>query len=289
MRRINQRLALLLVLGLAGTPALAAPCGGDFDNFIATFAREAATQQVSARALAALDGLTPDAQVIALDRRQGVFRQSFEQFALPRIASRIAKARRLMAQHAALLARVEQTFGVQGPVIIAIWGLETDFGVSSGKRPAIPALATLAHDCRRTAMFQAELLAALRIIDRGDMSAAEMRGAWAGELGQTQFLPSSYFKFAVDFDGNGRRDLIRSVPDVLASTANYLKGYGWRRGQPWTEGTANFAVLKEWNKAEVYQRTIALFATQLAESADITARSEPPSQRPPRPAAAGAR
>ena len=91
-----------------------------------------------------------------------------------------------------------------------------------------------------------------------------MRGAWAGELGQTQFLASSYVKFAVDFDGNGRRDLIRSVPDMLASTANYLKGYGWQRGQPWAEGSHNFAVLKEWNKAPVYQKTIALFATRLA-------------------------
>ena len=126
------------------------------------------------------------------------------------------------------------------PVIVAIWGLETDFGTGSGKRPAIPALATLAHDCRRSGMFQGELLAALRIIDRGDMSAAEMRGAWAGELGQTQFLPSSYLKFAVDFDGNGRRDLIRSVPDVLASTANYLKGYGWQRGAAVDRGHAQF-------------------------------------------------
>jgi lytic murein transglycosylase len=265
MRRISQRLTLLLILGLAGTPALAAPCGGDFGAFIASFSREAAAQKVSARALAALDGVAHDPYVIALDRRQGVFRQNFEQFALPRINSRIAKARRLLAQHAGLLTRIEQTFGVPGPVIVAIWGLETDFGAGSGKRPALPALATLAHDCRRTAMFQGELLAALRIIDRGDMSAAEMRGAWAGELGQTQFLPSSYLKFAVDFDGNGRRDLIRSVPDVLASTANYLKGYGWQRGQPWTEGTHNFAVLKEWNKAAVYQKTIALFATRLAD------------------------
>jgi membrane-bound lytic murein transglycosylase B len=151
-------------------------------------------------------------------------------------------------------------------VIVAIWGLETDFGTGTGRRPAIPALATLAHDCRRSAMFQAELMAALRIIDRGDLSPAEMRGAWAGELGQTQFLPSSYLKFAVDFDGNGRRDLIRSVPDALASTANYLKGYGWQRAGPWTEGTPNFAVLREWNKAAVYQKTIALFATRLEPS-----------------------
>jgi lytic murein transglycosylase len=266
MRRINQRLILLFSLSLGHTSALAAPCGGDFDAFVATFSREAAAQRVSPRALAALDEVAHDPQVVALDRRQGVFKQSFEQFALPRINSRMAKAQRLMAQHAALLARIEQQFGVPGPVIIAIWGLETDFGVSSGKRPALPALATLAHDCRRTEMFQGELLAALRIIDRGDLSVDEMRGAWAGELGQTQFLPSSYLKFAVDFDGNGRRDLIRSVPDVLASTANYLKGYGWQRGQPWTEGTENFAVLKEWNKAAVYQKTIALFASRLAEA-----------------------
>jgi membrane-bound lytic murein transglycosylase B len=115
-------------------------------------------------------------------------------------------------------------------------------------------------------MFQGELMAALTIVQRGDLSAPEMRGAWAGELGQTQFLPSNYVKFAVDFDGNGRRDLIHSVPDALASTANYLKGFGWERGQPWTEGTPNFSVLAAWNKAEVYQKTIALFATRLAQS-----------------------
>jgi len=112
-------------------------------------------------------------------------------------------------------------------------------------------------------MFTAELLDALRIVERGDMSPSEMRGAWAGEIGQTQFMPSSYIKFAVDYDGNGRRDLIRSVPDVLASTANYLKGYGWQRGQPWTEGSANFAVIQQWNKSEVYSKTVAYFATRL--------------------------
>jgi lytic murein transglycosylase len=245
-------------------PALAAPCSGDFGTFIATFKREAAAQKVSPRALAALDGVAPDPRVISLDRRQGVFKQSFEQFGPPRVAARLAKAQRLMSQHAAVLSRIEQRFGVPGAVVVAIWGLETDFGASTGRHPALQALATLAHDCRRSAMFQGELLAALQIIDRGDLSPAEMRGAWAGELGQTQFLPSSYVKFAVDFDGNGRRDLIRSVPDVLASTANYLKGYGWQRGQPYTEGSHNFGVLKEWNKAQVYQKTIVLFASRLS-------------------------
>jgi lytic murein transglycosylase len=260
-------LLLAAVLTAAAPPVLAAPCGGDFDTFIAAFSREAAAERISQRTLAsAFEGLTPDPQVIALDRRQGVFRQSFEQFALPRINARIAKAQRLLAQHADLLARIEQRFGVPGPILIAIWGLETDFGVGVGRQPVIRAVATLAHDCRRSEMFQGELMAALTIVDRGDLSVTEMRGAWAGELGQTQFLPSNYVKFAVDFDGNGRRDLIRSVPDALASTANYLKGYGWERGQPWTEGTENFSVLKAWNKAEVYQKTIALFATRLAQS-----------------------
>ena len=169
----------------------------------------------------------------------------------------------MMQKHAALLSRIEQQFGVPGAVVIAIWGLETDFGAVMGKQYALRSLATLAHDCRRTEMFQNELIDALRIIDRGDLTPAEMRGAWAGELGQTQFLPSSYVKFAVDFDGNGRRDLIRSVPDVLASTANYLRGYGWQRGELSARARANYEVLKEWNKSPVYQKTIAAFANQL--------------------------
>jgi membrane-bound lytic murein transglycosylase B len=127
----------------------------------------------------------------------------------------------------------------------------------------VRAVATLAHDCRRSEMFQRELMAALTIINRGDMSNAQLLGAWAGEIGQTQFLPSSYVKFAVDFDGNGRRDLIRSVPDALASTANYLLGYGWQRGGALAEDTHNFSVLKEWNRAQVYQKTIALFVQRL--------------------------
>src|SRR5215469_6134925 len=240
--------------------ASAAQCGGDFNEFLSTFRREAAAQGVSARALATLDGLTPNPQVIALDHRQGVFHQSFEQFATHRIAERLAKGQRMMQTYAPVLQRIERQFGVPGSVVIAIWGLETDFGADIGKTPVIRALATLANDCRRSQMFQGELLAALQIIDRGDLSPAEMRGAWAGELGQTQFLPSSYLKFAVAFDG-GPRDLIRSAPNALASTANYLKSYGWQRGQPWTPGSANFDVLLKWNESQVYSKTIALFAT----------------------------
>ena len=169
-----------------------------------------------------------------------------------------------MSKHAGLLQRIEQQFGVPGGVVISIWALETDFGAGMGKHPVVRAVATLAHDCRRTEMFQRELMSALMIVNRGDMSNEQLVGAWAGEIGQTQFLPSSYVRFAVDFDGKGRRDLIRSVPDALASTANYLRGYGWQKGGALEEGTHNFSVLKEWNRAEVYQKTIALFTQRLA-------------------------
>ncbi len=260
---------IALVVGIAcAAPiasARAAPCGGDFNAWLETFRREAVANGISEQtAGAALAGVTPDPKVLSTDRNQRVFQQSFEEFSQRRIAERIQKAQRMLLQYGSVLGRIENQFGVPGPVVVAIWGLETDFGVVMGKQPAIRSLATLAHDCRRSEKFQAELTDALRIIDRGDLTAAEMRGAWAGELGQTQFLPSSYFKFAVDFDGDRRRDLISSVPDVLASTANYLRGYGWKRGGAWTEGSENFDVLKEWNKSTVYQRTIAAFATRLA-------------------------
>ncbi|WP_137387669.1 lytic murein transglycosylase [Rhodoligotrophos defluvii] len=240
------------------------PAGG-FQAWVKSF--KAAHSNLSPRTLAALDGATLDQQVLRLDRNQRHFKQSFEQFSRSRItAGRLNKGRSMLKRHAALLKRIEQRFGVPPEVVVAIWGLETDYGVNMGKQQAIRSLATLAYDCRRTDMFQRELLAALQIIERGDLRPSEMRGAWAGELGQTQFLPSSYLRFAVDFDGNGRRDLIRSVPDVLASTANYLKGYGWSPGAGWGPGQPNFAALKGWNKADVYARTIALFAEKLSTS-----------------------
>ena len=133
-----------------------------------------------------------------------------------------------------------------------------------GRLPVIRTLATMAHDCRRTELFQGELLAALRIVQRGDLPLRDLIGAYAGEIGQTQFLPSSYIKYGVDYDGDGHVDLRHSVPDVLASTANLLKTNGWRAGAPFGEGTANFEVMREWNRAEVYRKTIALFAERLA-------------------------
>ena len=202
--------------------------------------------------------------MLAADRRQGVFKQSFEQFSARMIGhDRLVKGGKLMTQHAATLKRIEQKYGVPGAVVVAIWGLETDYGVNQGKLSVVRSVATLAYDCRRSDKFQAELSDALRIIDRGDMASADMRGDWAGEIGQTQFLPSSYVKYAVNFDGHRHADLIRSADDVLASTANYLKQHGWQRGQGRDQGQPNFAVIQEWNKAEVYARTIALFADKL--------------------------
>jgi lytic murein transglycosylase len=260
-------LAFWFGVGLSCNVAAAAtaPCGGDFNTWLDGFKKEAAAQGISQRTIdSALAGVTYDPTIIARDHAQGVFHQSFEQFSGRMVPPRMSRASKLLLKYGSVFDRIEQQYGVPGPVIVAIWGLETDFGANSGKFPTIRALATLAYDCRRPDKFRGELLAALKIVERGDMSPADMRGAWAGEIGQTQFLPSSYLKYAVDDDGNGRRDLIRSVPDVLASTANYLKGYGWQRGQPWGEGTPNFQVLLQWNASQVYTKTVAYFAQQLA-------------------------
>jgi lytic murein transglycosylase len=260
------RFILALAVALFASPAHAATCeSGSFESWLESFKHEAAAKGISQQTLSvALDGVSYDQRVINLDRGQGVFKQSFEEFSGRMLPPRLAKAKEKLLQHARVLDRIEQQFGVPGAIVVAIWGLESDFGVNIGKLPVFRSLATLAYDCRRTALFQAELMDALRIVERGDLSPSEMRGAWAGEMGQTQFMPSSYVKYAVDFDGNGRRDLLRSTPDVLASTANYLKGYGWRRGEPWGEGSANFEVLLQWNKSQVYTKTVAHFASRLA-------------------------
>jgi len=245
--------------------AEAATCGtGSFDSWLATFKRDAIAQGISERAAsAALSGIKLDQSVLSRDRSQHVFRQSFEEFSGRMIPPRLTRGSNQMKRYGSVLSRIEQRYGVPGAVLVAIWGLETDFGVNTGKFPTIQALATLAYDCRRSELFRAELMDALRIVERGDLSPAEMRGAWAGEIGQTQFMPSSYIKYAVDFDGNGHRDLIHSAPDVLASTANFLASSGWRRNQGWQPGEPNFEVIRAWNKSQVFARTIAEFAVRL--------------------------
>jgi lytic murein transglycosylase len=260
--------ALSALLLMFVTPLFAAPCGtGSFETWLEDFRTEAAAKGISATAIqTGLAGVSLDKSVLARDQSQKVFSQSFEEFSDRMVPPRLVRGGNMLKQYGSVLGRIEQAYGVPGEVLVAIWGLETDFGVNIGKFQTIRALATLAYDCRRSELFKAELLDALRIIERGDIAVNEMRGAWAGEIGQTQFMPSSYIKFAVDFDGNGRRDLLRSAPDVLASTANFLAGHGWQRGKDWEPGSANFAVIKQWNKSEIYARTIGYFATQLARA-----------------------
>lgn len=258
--------ALICLLWFSSGEAATCRDPRGFEAFIEDIKSEAAASGVSASAISALDDVDYDPGIVAKDHGQRVFKQSFEQFAGRMVSSyRLKKGRALMKQYAPVFARIEETYGVPAPVLVAIWGLETDFGAVQGNTPTLRALATLAYDCRRTDMFQAELIDALRLIQRGDLSPSA-HGAWAGEVGQTQFMPSKYLRFAVDFTGDGQRDLIHNVPDVLASTANFLRNYGWQRGAGWEPGSPNFAVIKEWNKADVYARTIAYFATKLAGS-----------------------
>src|SRR5437016_11425108 len=260
--------ALSAALIAPGSLAIAASCGtGSFEAWLNDFKNEAAAKGISQAAIASgLSGVTLDQAVLSRDRSQRVFSQSFEEFSGRMIPPRLARGASMMKQYGSVLGRIEQSYGVPGEVLVAIWGLETDFGANIGKFPTMRSLATLAYDCRRSDMFKAELMDALRIVERGDIAPQDLRGAWAGEIGQTQFMPSSYIKFAVDFDSNGRRDLLRSPPDVLASTANFLASHGWQRGKDWEPGSPNFVAIKEWNKSEVYAKTIAYFATQLSRA-----------------------
>ena len=262
------RLFALILFGvLLAVPAHAAQCGGDFNTFLSGMGRDATAAGVSRNVIdQAFAGVTIDQAVLTFDRRQrGTFRKSFEEYAATRvIPARITRARRLMQTHAALLSRIERQFGVPKELLMAIWTLESDNGTGDmGKLPVVRTIATLAHDCRRTELFQTELIAALKILQRGDLPLRDLIGAFAGEIGQTQFLPSSYIKYGVDYDGNGHVDLRHSVPDVLASTANLLKTNGWKAGAPFGEGTENFQVMREWNCSEVYRKTMALFAEKL--------------------------
>jgi lytic murein transglycosylase len=231
--------AAVLSACILAAPALAAQCGNSaagFPAWLKAFEQEAKAAGHSQGAIAALNGVAYDQKVINADRRQAVFAQSFNEFAGRMVADyRMKQGRNLLKKYADTFARVEREFGVPGPVITGFWGLETDFGANLGDFNTLQSLATLAYDCRRPALFRDELMAALSLIDGGDLTPSEMRGAWAGEIGQMQFVPTYYRDLAVDYDGDGKRNLVKSVPDVLASSANLLKHHGWQAGQPWLE------------------------------------------------------
>jgi lytic murein transglycosylase len=209
-----------------------------FDRFLADLRQQAATAGVSQRALAeASPYLVYDQGIVNRDRGQRVFGQVFTEFAGRMAATyRMQQGQARIKTYAAAFARAEKEYGVPPAVIAAFWGLESDFGANMGNLPTLRSLVSLAYDCRRSEMFANETIAALKIIDRGDLTPPEMVGSWAGELGQTQFLPTHYFNYAVDYDGDGRRDLLRSPADVIGSTANYIaNGLKWRRGEPWLQ------------------------------------------------------
>lgn len=241
--------------------------GEGLDAWLVAFGAHAVEQGVSGPTVhAALDGVWWDAEVIALDRAQRTAPPTSDEVFIANHVTRdrIARGKAKRKELAESLAKIEAAHGVQDEVVVAIWGLETDFGKNVGARSSIRSLATLAFDCRRAPRFRAELLSALRIIDRGDFVAGDMYGGWAGEIGQTQFMPSSYEQFAVDFDGDGRADLLRSSVDALASTANYLSKHGWTAGADYKPGTANFGVIAKWNASDRWDRTIVAFAAKLA-------------------------
>lgn len=239
MHRYARLAVAAIALTATAAPALALTCppGPSFERWLEDFKRDAAAQGVSQATIrSALRGMTFDPGIIARDRRQSFFAQSFLDFSRKLATlNRVQSGQSQIAKHRPIFNAVEKQYGVPPSVIAGFWALESDFGVGMGNLPVLRSLASLAYDCRRSDMFRYELTEALRIIDRGDLTPEEMIGSWAGELGQTQFLPSHYYKHAVDFDGDGRRNLMKSAPDIIASSAAFLVSLGWARDQPWLE------------------------------------------------------
>ncbi|MBI4476308.1 MAG: lytic murein transglycosylase [Acidobacteria bacterium] len=232
----HRAIALALLVAIAcSLDSITSAQQQSFSEFLEGLRQEARQQGISAGTIErALGDLEPLPIVIERDRSQAETVLTLDQYLQRRLTPRMVRtARHRAGQHASLLRRVSQKYGVPAPIIVATWGMESNFGRFSGVRPTITALATLAFDQRRAAFFRGELFDALRILDRGDIELERMKGSWAGAMGQPQFMPSSYLRFAVDFDDDGRRDIWRSEADVFASIANYLNGYGWKTGERW--------------------------------------------------------
>ena len=219
---------------LAALTTSAVHAQSDFDSWLADFRQEAAAKGISSATLdAALTGLMPTERVIELDRRQPEFMQTFADYLGRRVTVyRVTRGQALLQEHAALLAEVEQKYGVPSNVLVAFWGLETNFGTTLGNLNIPASLATLAFDGRRSSFFRSQLLDALHIIDAGHISAIDMNGSWAGAMGHMQFMPSTFRAYAVDGDGDNRINVWQSLPDAMHSAAHYLKRAGWRAKEP---------------------------------------------------------
>jgi membrane-bound lytic murein transglycosylase B len=227
-------ICVLLLLSIASVDGQDASTRPSFSEFLAGVRTEALARGIREATLdVALVDLVPEPVVIARDRAQPEQTLSLETYIARRLTARtVTMGRDQLQQHRELLDRIAGVYGVPSEVIVAVWGLESNFGRFTGTYPTIRALATLAYDARRS-LFRAELLDALAILDRGDATVDTLKGSWAGAMGQPQFMPSSFLSRAVDFDGDGRADIWSSLSDVFASTANYLREAGWVRGQRW--------------------------------------------------------
>ena len=258
--------AAAILLGLGGT-ASAAPCGNDaggFERWKALFAQEAAAAGVGRRGLDALARASYSTGTIRADRNQKGVRYALDDFIRIRLGSLdgfASQARQRVRQNQALFDGIERRYGVPAGILAAIWGMETGFGRNMGSVPVVSSIATVAYDCRRSSFFTPHAVAALAMVDRGMLAEGQI-GAFHGELGHTQFLPGNALRYGADGDGDGRVNFYAAA-DALASTANYLRQKGWRPGEGYQEGSANFRVLNEWNAATVYQKAIALAAARI--------------------------
>jgi membrane-bound lytic murein transglycosylase B len=257
-RRYVKIASTVVILAATASTARAAQCGnssGGFEGWKQAFAAEARQKGIGASGIAALMGATYATRTIAADRGLKSFKLSLDQFMVKRGAATIvAQGRRLKQTHAALFSSIEQRYGVPAGPLIAIWGMETAFGKLRGNESIVSAVATLAYDCRRPEFFTDHLYAALKLVDRGTLSATT-RGSMHGEYGQTQFMPKAILQY-----GAGNLD---SASGALTSTAAFLKGHGWRAGAGYQQGEPNFAAIQGWNSATVYQQAIAIMGRQI--------------------------
>jgi len=237
MNNSTNKIFLVIALLLFSTIMFISPCiaDDDFTKWLDGLRKEALSQGISSATLdIALADLKPLKRVVELDRNQPEFKKTFQQYinmAVNRV--RIMKGRRLISQHRDLLEKINGKYGVQPQFLVAIWGLESNFGKNTGGFSVIQAVATLAYDARRSSFFREQLLYSLKIIDEGHIKFDEMTGSWAGAMGQLQFMPSTFASFAVDEDNDGRKDIWHSLPDVFASAAKFLSSYGWNNKNTW--------------------------------------------------------
>lgn len=294
--------ALTGCAGAGGTPAPASrmravPNTG-YDAWVAQFKGRAAAKGIAPATIQqAFRGAGYLPEVIERDRNQTEFKRSLEDYlAIAASDERVSTGKAMLRQYNATLSRIEATYGVQKQIVTAIWGLESRYGARRGDVPVVSALSTLAYDGRRGSFFEGQLIAALKILQNGDTTPDRMTGSWAGAMGHTQFIPTSYLAFAVDFTGDGRRDIWSDDPtDALASAAAYLAKNGWVKGQPWggelgsaaaSSGTPsaviqpqkpgpkfavfrNFSVLKRYNNSDSYALGVGHLADRIAGGAPL--------------------